>query len=170
MLEEAVKAIREGRTPNIEAALQNASSEVNLRIPALIPEDYLPDIHTRLIMYKRIAGAKTDDELTELQIEMIDRFGLLAEQTKLLFKLTSLRLRSQNMGISKIDANTVTGKLSFAQNTRVDPRSIVQLVQQQPRLYKLTGPAQLQFTHNAAAGDKRIEFINSMLGQLKMTA
>ncbi|MES3008131.1 MAG: transcription-repair coupling factor [Pseudomonadota bacterium] len=170
MLEEAVKAIREGRTPNIEAALQNASSEVSLRIPALIPEDYLPDIHTRLIMYKRIAGAKTDDELTELQIEMIDRFGLLAEQTKLLFKLTSLRLRAQKMGISKIDANTVTGKLSFAQNTRVDPRSIVQLVQQQPRLYKLTGPAQLQFTHNAAAGDKRIEFINSMLGQLKMSA
>jgi len=170
MLEEAVKAIREGRTPNIEAALQNASSEVSLRIPALIPEDYLPDIHTRLIMYKRIAGAKTDDELTELQIEMIDRFGLLAEQTKLLFKLTSLRLRAQKMGISKIDANTVTGKLSFAQNTQVDPRSIVQLVQQQPRLYKLTGPAQLQFTHSAAAGDKRIEFINSMLGQLKMTA
>ncbi len=170
MLEEAVKAIREGRTPNIEAALQNASSEVNLRVPALIPEDYLPDIHTRLIMYKRIAGAKTDDELSELQIEMIDRFGLLAEQTKLLFKLTSLRLRAQKMGISKIDANTVTGKLSFAQNTGVDPRSIVQLVQQQPRLYKLTGPAQLQFTHNAAAGDKRIEFINSMLGQLKMTA
>ncbi len=170
MLEEAVKAIREGRTPNIEAALQNASSEVNLRIPALIPEDYLPDIHTRLIMYKRIAGAKTDDELTELQVEMVDRFGLLAEQTKLLFKLTSLRLRAQKMGISKIDANTVTGKLSFAQNTGVDPRSIVQLVQQQPRLYKLTGPAQLQFTHNAAAGDKRIEFINSMLGQLKMTA
>src|SRR5690554_2852309 len=136
MLEEAVKAIREGRTPNIEAALSNIS-EVNLRIPALIPEDYLPDIHTRLIMYKRIAGAKDNDEINELQVEMIDRFGLLPEQTKLLFKVTALRLRSQQMGISKIDASTVTGRLSFAQTTKVDPRSIVQLVQRQPRLYKL---------------------------------
>ena len=169
MLEEAVKAIREGRTPNIEAALSNIS-EVNLRIPALIPEDYLPDIHTRLIMYKRIAGAKDNDEINELQVEMIDRFGLLPEQTKLLFKVTALRLRSQQMGISKIDASTVTGRLSFAQTTKVDPRSIVQLVQRQPRLYKLTGPNQLQFSHNAAAGDQRIAFINTMLDQLTMSA
>src|SRR5690606_2881311 len=112
MLDEAVKAIREGRAPNIEAALSSIS-EVNLRIPALIPEDYLPDIHTRLIMYKRIAGAKDDDEINELQVEMIDRFGLLPNQTKLLFKVTALRLRSQRMGISKIDASTVTGRLSF---------------------------------------------------------
>ncbi|MGB4247877.1 MAG: transcription-repair coupling factor, partial [Pseudohongiellaceae bacterium] len=169
MLDEAVKAIREGRTPNIEASLQNIS-EVNLRIPALIPEDYLPDIHTRLIMYKRIAGAKNDDEINELQVEMIDRFGLLPDQTKLLFKLTALRLRAQSMGISKIDANTQTGKLSFSQNTRVDPRSIVQLVQQQSKTYKLTGPTQLHFTHNAAAADKRIEFISAMLNQLKLSA
>jgi len=169
MLEEAVKAIREGRTPNIEAALSNIS-EVNLRIPALIPEDYLPDIHTRLIMYKRIAGAKDNEEINELQVEMIDRFGLLPEQTKLLFKVTALRLRSQQMGISKIDASTVTGRLSFAQTTKVDPRSIVQLVQRQPRLYKLSGPNQLQFSHNAAAGDQRIAFINTMLDQLTMSA
>ncbi|MDP1932134.1 MAG: transcription-repair coupling factor [Gammaproteobacteria bacterium] len=167
MLDEAVKAIREGRTPNIEASLQNIS-EVNLRIPALIPEEYLPDIHTRLIMYKRIAGAKNDEEIGELQVEMIDRFGLLPDQTKLLFKLTALRLRAQSMGISKIDANTQTGKLSFSQTTRVDPRSIVQLVQQQPKVYKLSGSTQLHFTHNAAPGDKRIEFINGMLGLLKL--
>src|SRR5690606_16640148 len=88
MLEEAVNAIREGRTPNIDLALQSGA-EVNLRVPALIPESYLPDIHNRLIMYKRIAGAKNDDELTELQVEMIDRFGLLPDQAKLLFKVTA---------------------------------------------------------------------------------
>lgn len=169
MLEEAVTAVREGRTPNLEASLQNVS-EVNLRVPALITEDYLPDVHTRLIMYKRIAGAKGDDELTELQVEMIDRFGLLPDQTKLLFRLTSLRLRAQKMGISKIEANTATGKLSFSQQTHVDPRSIVQLVQTQPKVYKLTGPTQLQFTHNAVAGDKRIEFISRMLDTLKLSA
>ena len=167
MLDEAVKAIREGRTPNIEASLNNIS-EINLRVPALIPEDYLPDIHTRLIMYKRIAGTKDDSEIREMQVEMIDRFGLLPQQTKLLFKVTALRLRAQLMGITKIDASSVTGKLSFSQNTRVDPRAIVQLVQQQSKVYKLTGPTQLQFTHNAADGDQRITFINKMLDSLKL--
>lgn len=165
MLDEAVKAIREGRTPNIDASLQN-NSEVNLRIPALIPEDYLPDVHTRLIMYKRIAGAKTNDELTELQVEMIDRFGLLPGQIKLLFRLTALRLRAQSLGINKIDANAVTGKLSFAQHTKVDPRTLVQLVQQQAKVYKLTGPTQLQFTHNASNADAKITFIDTMLSKL----
>jgi len=167
MLEEAVKAIREGRTPNIEGSLQSIS-EVNLRVPALITEDYLPDVHTRLIMYKRIAGARDDEELSELQIEMIDRFGLLPDQTRLLFRITALRLRAQAMGISKIEASTVTGKLHFSQQTQVDPRSIVNLVQLQPKVYKLSGPAQLQFTHNAQAADKRIEFIHQMLSQLKV--
>lgn len=168
MLDEAVKAIRDGRSPNIEASLQSVS-EVNLRVPALITEDYLPDVHTRLIMYKRIAGAKDDDEISELQVEMIDRFGLLPDQTKLLFRITALRLRAQAMGISKIEASAATGKLHFGQQTKVDPRSIVALVQQQPKLYKLSGPTQLQFTHNAAEADKRIEFIHNLLGQIKLT-
>jgi len=167
MLDEAVKAIREGRSPNIEGSLQSVS-EVNLRVPALITEDYLPDVHTRLIMYKRIAGAKDDEALSELQVEMIDRFGLLPDQTKLLFRITSLRLRAQGMGIMKIEASTATGKLHFAQHTQVDPRSIVSLVQMQPKVYKLSGPAQLQFTHNAPGADKRIEFIHQMLNQLKV--
>ncbi|MGJ8690068.1 MAG: transcription-repair coupling factor [Gammaproteobacteria bacterium] len=165
MLDEAVKAIREGRTPNSDAALQN-NSEVNLRIPALIPEDYLPDVHIRLIMYKRIAGAKDDEELRELQVEMIDRFGLLPIQIKLLFRVTALRLRAQSLGISKIDASAVTGKLSFAQQTKVDPRTIVQLVQQHSKVYKLTGPTQLQFTHNASSADAKLMFIEDMLHKL----
>ena len=165
MLDEAVKAIREGRTPNLDASFSSIS-EVNLRIPALIPEDYLPDVHTRLIMYKRIAGAKDDEELSELQVEMIDRFGLLPEQSKRLFRVTSLRLRSQAMGVSKIDASAVTGKISFSQHTKVDPRLIVQLVQQQPKVYKLAGPTQLQFTHNASNADAKISFIEQMLSKL----
>ncbi len=165
MLEEAVQAIREGRTPNIESSLQSIS-EVNLRIPALIPEEYLPDVHTRLIMYKRIASAKDEEALGELQVEMIDRFGLLPEQIKLLFRLTSLRLRSQVLGISKIDVSAVTGKLSFAQHTRVNPRVIVRLVQLAPKLYKLSGPTQLQFTHNATTADAKIRFMDQLLDKL----
>jgi len=165
MLEEAVSAIREGRSPNIDL-VSHSGGEINLRIPALIPEVYLPDIHNRLIMYKRIAGAKSDDELTELQVEMIDRFGLLPDQAKLLFKVTALKLRAQALGISKIDANPENGKIVFGQNTSVDPMSVVQLVQQQSRQFKLVGSNQLQFKHEHSQADKRIEFINSLLDQL----
>ena len=169
MLEEAVKAIREGRTPNIDLVLQSGS-EINLRVPALIPEDYLPDIHTRLIMYKRIAGARDDEELRDLQIEMIDRFGLLPDSARILFSVTELKLRAEAMGINKIDASAQTGRIVFRQHTRVDPLSIVQLVQKHSRLYKLTGPTQLGFTHGQEQAVARIEFINKTLDQLRLTA
>ncbi|MDO9521565.1 MAG: transcription-repair coupling factor [Pseudohongiella sp.] len=167
MLDEAVKAIREGRTPNIDLVMQSGS-EINLRVPALIPEDYLPDIHTRLIMYKRIAGARDDEELRDLQIEMIDRFGLLPESAKILFAVTQLKLRAEEFGISKIDASAQTGRVVFRQHTRVDPLSIVQLVQKHSRVYKLSGPTQLGFTHEKALPAARIEFINKTLDLLRL--
>ncbi|MDT8428189.1 MAG: transcription-repair coupling factor [Pseudomonadales bacterium] len=169
MLEEAVKAIREGRTPNIEMALQ-AGVEITLRVPALIPEDYLPDIHNRLILYKRIASAACEDDLRDLQIEMIDRFGLLPPQTHLLFRVTALRLRAEHFGISRIDANVETGKLIFSQQTRVDPASLVELVQKQSQHCRLSGPNQLQFSHNCRDGEARIDFINRLLDHLRLQA
>ena len=104
MLEEAVEAIKAGRTPNPELDLDK-SIDINLRIPALIPDDYLPDVHTRLIMYKRISSSRSSEDLQELQVEMIDRFGLLPKPLKLLISLTELKLRGQKYGIRKIDAN-----------------------------------------------------------------
>jgi transcription-repair coupling factor (superfamily II helicase) len=169
MLEEAVKAIREGRSPNIDLVLQSGS-EINLRVPALIPEEYLPDIHTRLIMYKRIAGARDEDELRDLQVEMIDRFGLLPEPAKILFSVTQLKLRAEEMGISKVDASAQTGRIVFRQHTRIDPFSIVQLVQKQSRVYKLSGPTQLSFVHDKPTPAARIEFINKTLDQFRLLA
>ncbi|MDP2285488.1 MAG: helicase-related protein, partial [Pseudohongiella sp.] len=167
MLEEAVKAIREGRTPNIDLVMQSGS-EINLRVPALIPEDYLPDIHTRLIMYKRIAGARDDEELRDLQVEMIDRFGLLPDAAKILFSVTQLKLRAEDMGISKVDASAQTGRIVFRQHTRIDPLSIVQLVQRQSKVYKLSGPTQLSFTHDKPTPAARLEFINKTLDQFRL--
>ena len=103
MLERAVKAIRAGKTPNLDQPLELAT-EVNLRISALIPDEYLPDVHNRLMLYKRISNAKTADDLRELQVEMIDRFGLLPEPTKNLFAVTDLKLSAEALGITKIDA------------------------------------------------------------------
>ncbi len=87
MLERAVKSIRKGEQPNLDQPL-GGGPEINLRVPALIPDDYLPDVHARLIMYKRIANAADEDGLKELQVEMIDRFGLLPEPTKNLVRIT----------------------------------------------------------------------------------
>ena len=169
MLEEAVEAIKAGRTPNPELDLDK-SIDVNLRIPALIPEDYLPDVHTRLIMYKRISSSRNNEELEELQVEMIDRFGLLPKPLKLLFKLTQLKLRGQNFGIKKIDANVSSGRIEFSANTEVDPLSLVKLIQDDPMHFKLSGANQLQFSHQSTDADEKLAFINTLLDKFKTNA
>jgi transcription-repair coupling factor (superfamily II helicase) len=168
MLDEAVRAIKSGKTPSLDLALDNAI-EINLRIPALIPEHYLPDVHTRLIMYKRISAAGSAEELEELQVEMIDRFGLLPEELKLLFRLTGLKLRAQQFGIRKIDANAQSGRVEFGPHTTVDPLSIVQLVQEQPQRYKLGNANQLQFHHQAQSAEQKLSFIDNLLQRFRLS-
>jgi transcription-repair coupling factor (superfamily II helicase) len=167
MLEAAVAAIKAGRIPSPDLDLDK-SIEVNLRIPALIPEDYLPDVHTRLIMYKRISGSVDIDDLRELQVEMIDRFGLLPDQLKLLFQLTQLKLKAMAFGIKKIDANVSSGRIEFGPHTEVDPLSIVQLIQTQPQQYKLGSANQLQFVHACSEAQEKLQFIDQLLGKLKL--
>ena len=167
LLEEAVEAIKAGKTPSLELDL-NKSIEVNIRIPALIPEDYLPDVHTRLIMYKRIASSIDEEDLRELQVEMIDRFGLLPKPLKLLFALTELKLRAQKFGIKKIDANVNSGRIEFNETTMVDPLSLIQLIQEDPMHFKLTSGNQLQFSHQSENAEAKLEFINSLLDKIKI--
>lgn len=168
MLEEAVAAIKAGRTPNIDLQSDKAI-ELNLRIPALIPDDYLPDVHTRLIMYKRIASANDVDELEDLQVEMIDRFGLLPPPLKLLFAQTRLKLKAAEFGIKKIDANVSSGRIEFSQHTDVDPMSLVELIQRDPQTYKLGSANQLQFKHNSSEPHKKLELIDQLLDKFKLT-
>ncbi len=167
MLEAAVAAIKAGKTPSLELNMDK-SIEVNLRIPALIPEDYLPDVHTRLIMYKRISSSLDIEDLRELQVEIIDRFGLLPKQLKLLFQLTQLKLRALTFGIKKIDANVNSGRIEFGPQTRVDPGSIVQLIQAEPKSYKLGGANQLQFVHACSEAQEKLQFIDDLLDKLKL--
>lgn len=167
MLEAAVAAIKAGKTPSLELNMDK-SIEVNLRIPALIPEDYLPDVHTRLIIYKRISSSLDIEDLRELQVEIIDRFGLLPKQLKLLFQLTQLKLRALTFGIKKIDANVNSGRIEFGPQTRVDPGSIVQLIQAEPKSYKLGGANQLQFVHACSEAQEKLQFIDDLLDKLKL--
>jgi len=166
MLEETVNAIKSGRTPDLD---MDKAIDINLRIPALIPEGYLPDVHTRLIMYKRISACSSQDELNELQVEMIDRFGLLPEPLQLLFRLTQLKLKAALYGIKKIDANVSTGRIEFSQNTRVDPMSLVSLIQKHPGSFKLGGANQLQFSHDCKDARPKLEFVSNLLDRFQLT-
>lgn len=165
MLDRAVKAIKSGKTPNIEQPL-DSNLEVNVRIPALIPDDYLPDVHTRLILYKRIANADSHDELKELQIEMIDRFGLLPPATKNLLRVTELKLKAQKLGIEKLEASAMGGRIEFSGETKVDPLTIVKLVQTQPQIFKLDGASQLKFTLAMDDSESRLSTLSKLLEQL----
>ena len=165
LLERAVQSLREGKTPDIDLSAP-LGAEVNLNIPALIPEDYVPDVHTRLMLYKRLAGAANDAELRELQVEMIDRFSLLSEPLKNLFRVTSLRLRATRLGINKIEAGAAGGTIEFGSNTKVEPLVIVQLVQQQADVYRLHGATQLKFAIPMFSAEDRVETVTELLDHL----
>ncbi len=165
MLEQAVEALKRGEQPDVERPL-SGGPEVNLHIPALIPEDYLPDVYTRLTLYKRIAGCKNEAQLDELQVEMIDRFGLLPVQVKQLFAVTALRQRAQQLGIAKIDTGREFGKLEFSDRTAVDPLRIVQLVQSAPARFKLDGATGLKFRHDSDSPSERLHAVNQLLDTL----
>ena len=165
MLERAVKAIRKGEQPNLEQPL-GGGPETNLRLPALIPEDYLPDVHARLILYKRIANAADEDGLKELQVEMIDRFGLLPEPTKNLVRLTLLKLQAEKLGITKIDAGPQGGRIEFSADTSVDPMVLIKLIQSQPNRYKFEGATLFKFQVPMERPEERFNTLEALLERL----
>ena len=165
MLDRAVKAIKEGKTPNLDRPLKEGT-EINLHVPALIPDDYLQDVHMRLVLYKRISNAETEDQLRELQVEMIDRFGLLPEPVKNLFRVTTLKLHAEKLGIKKLDAGERGGKIEFDQETTIDPGSIVKLVQSEPHRYKLATANQLVFDDKMEKIDTRFTKVERLLERL----
>lgn len=157
MLDRAVKAIKAGKTPNIESPLDEGV-EVSLNLPALIPADYLHDVQQRLMMYKRISNAENASDLRELQVEMIDRFGLLPEPVKTLFRQTQLRQRAQALGIIKLEAGAGRGRIIFGAQTPVDPLTLVNLIQRQSDVYKLEGADTLRFATYMDDAEKRFSF------------
>lgn len=165
MLERAVKAIRKGEQPNLEQPL-GGGPEINLRVPALIPDAYLPDVHTRLILYKRIASAADEDALRDLQVEMIDRFGLLPEPTKNLMRLTLLKLQAEPLGIKKLDAGPQGGKIEFAADTQVDPLVLIKLIQSQPNRYKFEGATQFKFQVPMERAEERFNTVEALFERL----
>ncbi|MAT83170.1 MAG: transcription-repair coupling factor [Gammaproteobacteria bacterium] len=166
MLDRAVRAIREGRTPDLDAPLEPVSQEVNLHVGVRIPDDYLPDVHARLILYKRISNAENDEQLDDLRAEVVDRFGPLPEPLRQLFRVTALKLHMQPLGIRRLDLGAEGGRVEFNADTSVDPGRIVALVQQQTATYRLDGATQLRITRRLADFDARLAFAGELLDQL----
>ena len=165
LLERAVQALKSGREPQLDAPLSHGG-EIDLRIPALIPEDYLPDVHARLVMYKRIASAEDAEALRELQVEMIDRFGLLPEAVKNLFRVTELKLKAQDMGVRKVEAGPQGGRLLFDKEPKIDPAAVIRLIQTQAKTYKLDGQDKLRFIMDLPEREQRFEAVEKLLGLL----
>ena len=162
MLESAVAALRRGDIPDIDQPL-DTGTEVKLHVPALITEDYLPDITTRLVLYKRIAQANSADQLREIQVEMIDRFGLLPEPVKNLFTAALLRVRAQRLGISEIDMTDEGGSIEFTSATVVEPAAIVNLIQSDPQCYSLSGSGKLRVKKALPTLLSRAEFLENLM-------
>jgi len=169
MLQQAVDALKRGEIPDVDAPLEHGT-EVNLHLPALIPDDYLPDINGRLILYKRIAGASDDTALRELQVEMIDRFGLLPEQVGNLFQVSRLRIKAEALGIRSIEVGPEGGSIDFKENTRVNPLTLVNLVQSDPGTFKLAGATRLRFDSNQPDGAARQHYLEQLLATLATDA
>ena len=167
LLERAVAALRAGKTPLLDRPL-DTGAEIDVREPALIPEDYLPDVHTRLIMYKRIASARSEDALEELMVEMIDRFGRIPAATRLLFDLTRLKLQATPLGVRKIEAGVSGGRIVFHPEPDVDPGSVIRLVQSEPGRFRLEGAERLRFAGDFPDAASRVEAVRRLLESLDM--
>ncbi|MDD1782861.1 transcription-repair coupling factor [Enterovibrio sp. ZSDZ35] len=162
MLEQAVEALKEGKEPSLEDLL-NQQTDVELRLPALLPDSYIPDINTRLSLYKRVAGTKTQDDIEELRVELIDRFGLLPDAASNLLTVQQIKLDAAKLGVRKIDAHDRGGVIEFSQNAQIDPGFLVGLLQSHPSRYRFEGPTKLKIIESLTDRRDRVTFIETLL-------
>lgn len=142
MLKAAVKALKKGQEPDLDQPL-GVTTEINLHAPALLPDDYCPDVHERLVLYKRLASCDTGADIDEIHEELIDRFGLPTPPVKLLIDSHRLRLLARDLGVSRCDASDTAIQLTFSSQTPVEPMKIIGLIQSK-RNYKLAGQDKLR--------------------------
>ncbi|MBA2648576.1 MAG: transcription-repair coupling factor [Legionella sp.] len=165
MLDRAVTDLKSGKIPQLSAPMVHGP-EIDLKISAIIPDDYIADIHNRLIMYKKIANAESRQELQDLQGEMIDRFGMLPAQVKHLLLITELKLKAEQLGIKKISAGATFGKIDFTEQPAINPSALIHLIQVHAKCYQLEGPQRLKFSLNSTTPEDRILEVSTLLSKL----
>jgi len=172
MLNRAVKSLRSGKEPDLLSPLQ-ATTDVNLGVPALLPEDYCPDVHERLSLYKRFASTHDFSELMGLREELVDRFGDLPDQAKSFYETHRLRLEMLGFGIKKIDATPASIQIQFIPNPPIDPMKIIQLIQSS-KYIQLNGQDKLkvlpQKDREFEKLEQRLDAIRNILRRLNESA
>ncbi len=165
LLKQAVTALKSGRQPELEAPLESGP-EIEVHSPALIPDDYLPDVHTRLTLYKRIASAEDETALERLQVEMVDRFGLLPEPTQTLFAVAALKQKAQRLGIKKIDLGPRGGRILFGPQPHIDAAAVIRLIQNEADRYRLEGQEKLRILQGEEDLEARLRLLDELLTRL----
>jgi transcription-repair coupling factor (superfamily II helicase) len=165
LLERAVRALKNGQVPDFDLASEH-DAEIELHVPALIPDSYIGDVHTRLTLYKRIAGARDVEALRELQVEMIDRFGLLPDPLKQLFAVTAIKLGANALGVRKLDLGDKGGRIVFKPQPNVDPLRVIKLIQTQPKIYALDGQDKLKIRLDLPGAAERLGTAQNLLRSL----
>jgi transcription-repair coupling factor (superfamily II helicase) len=166
MLNAAVRALKAGeKVPDLTQPLA-ITSEINLRVPALLTNDYCPDVHERLTLYKRLANCDSEDDLRAMQEELIDRYGEMPAQTLALMETHRLRLAGRALGLAKLDAGPAAISLQFVPNPPIDPADIILLIQSD-RSFKLAGPDKLTWQKPTAALKERVAAVKELFRRLK---
>ena len=165
MLDRAVRALKTGQVPDFELGSSH-EAEIELHLAALIPDDYLPDVNARLTLYKRISSAADDDGLRDLQVEMVDRFGLLPDAVKNLFAVTQLKLRATPLGIRKLELGANGGRILFRPKPNIDPATIIRMIQTLPKVYALDGQDKLRIKLQLEGISERIRVAGEIIAAL----
>ena len=165
MLKQAVRDLKKGRQPDLDAPL-GITTEIKLHSPALLPESYCPDIHERLVLYKRLAVCETVQQINAIHEELVDRFGLPEQPVKTLIESHHLRLAAKELGIDAIDATSEAVTITFGKHHQIDPTEIILLIQSD-RSYRLAGADKLKFTAQMEDVETRINTVKNVLRRLK---
>ena len=165
LLERAVAAMRAGKSPELERPLHHGP-ELDLHVPALLPEAYLPDVHARLVLYKRISAVETETELDDLQAETVDRFGLLPEPARNLFRIARLRVAAASLGVERLDVAHAGGSVTFTDASPIDPGALILFVQRSSRAIRFDGPSKLRFSGAHGEPEERFAAAQRMLDGL----
>ena len=169
LLENAVDALKEGREPSLED-LTNSQTDIELRMPALLPDDFIPDVNTRLSFYKRIASAQEEGELDDLKVELIDRFGNLPDAARNLLDIAALRLVAKKIGIRRVEASDKGGFIEFAEKNAADPGWLIGLLQKEPQHWRLDGPTKIKFIRDLAERKVRMKWVRDFMAQILANA
>ena len=167
MLKQAVRDLKKGKTPDLDSPL-GVNTDIKLHSPALLPETYCPDVHERLVLYKRLAVCETQQQLNEIHEELVDRFGLPETPTQTLLASHKIRLMARELGIDSVDANMNSISLTFNPNTPIEPAKLISLMQKEKN-WKMSGADKLRIDVKSETIDERINMIFKKFRQPKFS-